>query len=78
MLLDDAKARHVAERLGIARIGTLGILRRAKNAGLIFTLVPTLRVDMAPQTLCVSLLTIHRHPLPNTEDAHLIQLCSQS
>jgi hypothetical protein len=34
--------------------------------------VPTLRVDMAPQTLCVSLLTIHRHPLPNTEDAHLI------
>lgn len=35
VLLDDAKARRVAERLGVARIGTLGILRRAKNAGLI-------------------------------------------
>lgn len=34
--LDDAQARRVAERLGIARIGTLGILRRAKNMGLIF------------------------------------------
>jgi hypothetical protein len=36
LLLDDAQARRVAERLGIARIGTLGILRRAKNMGLIF------------------------------------------
>jgi len=33
--LDDAQARRVAERLGIRRIGTLGILRRAKKAGLI-------------------------------------------
>ena len=35
VLLDDARARRVAERLGIPRIGTLGILRRAKKAGLI-------------------------------------------
>jgi uncharacterized protein len=35
VLLDDAQARRVAERLGIRRIGTLGILRRAKKAGLI-------------------------------------------
>ena len=35
VLLDDAQARRVAEHLGIRRIGTLGILRRAKKAGLI-------------------------------------------
>ncbi|WP_287129095.1 DUF3368 domain-containing protein [Candidatus Cyanaurora vandensis] len=35
VFLDDAQARRVAERLGIRRIGTLGILRRAKKAGLI-------------------------------------------
>mgnify|MGYP006275923655 CR=1 FL=1 len=35
VLLDDAQARRVAERLQIRRIGTLGILRRAKKAGLI-------------------------------------------
>lgn len=35
VLLDDAQARRVAERFGIRRIGTLGILRRAKKAGLI-------------------------------------------
>jgi predicted nucleic acid-binding protein len=35
ILLDDAQARRVAERLGIPRIGTLGILRRAKKANLI-------------------------------------------
>ncbi|WP_295392915.1 DUF3368 domain-containing protein [uncultured Thiodictyon sp.] len=35
VLLDDARARRVAERFGIRRIGTLGILRRAKNAGLV-------------------------------------------
>ncbi|WP_413172248.1 DUF3368 domain-containing protein [Anabaena azotica] len=35
VLLDDAKARRVAERLGIPRIGTLGILRKAKKSGLI-------------------------------------------
>ena len=35
VLLDDARARRVAERFGIRRIGTLGILRRGKKAGLI-------------------------------------------
>lgn len=35
VLLDDARARRVAERFGIRRIGTLGILRRAKKAGLL-------------------------------------------
>ena len=35
VLLDDARARRVAERFGIRRIGTLGILRRAKKVGLI-------------------------------------------
>jgi uncharacterized protein len=35
VLLDDAQARRVAERLGICRIGTLGILRKAKKTGLI-------------------------------------------
>ena len=35
VLLDDARARRVAERFGIRRIVTLGILRRAKKAGLI-------------------------------------------
>ncbi|MEH1951016.1 MAG: DUF3368 domain-containing protein [Nostoc sp.] len=38
ILLDDAQARRVAERLGIRRIGTLGILRKAKKAGLIVEL----------------------------------------
>ncbi|WP_256875086.1 DUF3368 domain-containing protein [Nostoc sp. C052] len=38
VLLDDAQARRVAERLGIRRIGTVGILRKAKKAGLIVEL----------------------------------------
>lgn len=40
VLLDDAQARRVAERLTIRRIGTLGILRRAKKAGLIAAVKP--------------------------------------
>ena len=40
VLLDDAQARRVAERLAVPRIGTLGILRRAKKKGLIATLTP--------------------------------------
>lgn len=40
VLLDDARARRVAERFGIRRIGTLGILRRAKNAGLLAQVRP--------------------------------------
>ena len=40
VMLDDARARRVAERFGIRRIGTLGILRRAKKAGLIAEIKP--------------------------------------
>lgn len=42
VLLDDARARRVAERLGIRRIGTLGILRKAKRAGLIKAVKPAI------------------------------------
>lgn len=41
VLLDDAQARRrVAERFQIPRIGTLGILRRAKKAGFIREIKP--------------------------------------
>lgn len=40
VLLDDAQARRVAERFGVNRIGTLGILRRAKKAGLVDVIKP--------------------------------------
>lgn len=40
VLLDDAQARRVAERFGVNRIGTLGILRRAKKAGLVNAIKP--------------------------------------
>jgi predicted nucleic acid-binding protein len=40
VLLDDSQARRVAERFDIPRIGTLGILRRAKKQGLITFIRP--------------------------------------
>jgi len=40
LLLDDAKARRVAESLGLPRIGTLGVLRKAKRAGLLDAIAP--------------------------------------
>jgi predicted nucleic acid-binding protein len=40
VLLDDAQARRLAERLDICRIGTLGILRQAKKQGLISHIKP--------------------------------------
>lgn len=40
VLLDDAQARRVAERFGVNRIGTLGVLRRAKKAGLVDVIKP--------------------------------------
>ena len=40
LLLDDAQARRVAERFGLDRIGTLGILRKAKKAGLLTEIRP--------------------------------------
>ncbi|MGB6016447.1 MAG: DUF3368 domain-containing protein [Nodosilinea sp.] len=47
VLLDDAQARRVAERLTLRRIGTLGILRRAKKAGLIAALQPYIQTLQA-------------------------------
>ena len=47
LLLDDARARRVAERLGLRRIGTVGLLRRAKKAGLIPAIKPHLDALMA-------------------------------
>lgn len=40
VLLDDAQARRVAERFGVSRIGTLGVLRKAKKAGYITHIKP--------------------------------------
>ncbi len=42
VLLDDSRARRVAEYLGVRRMGTVGLLRRAKQAGLIERLRPQL------------------------------------
>ena len=39
---DDSRARRVAERLRVRRIGTVGLLRRAKKAGMIDQLRPHL------------------------------------
>ena len=42
ILLDDSRARRVAERLNIKQIGTVGLLLRAKRKGLIDKLRPHL------------------------------------
>lgn len=42
VILDDGLARRVAETVGIPMIGTLGILRDAKTAGLISAVQPLL------------------------------------
>lgn len=42
VVLDDARARRVAERLSMQRIGTVGLLRRAKRMGLIALIRPHL------------------------------------
>lgn len=47
VLLDDAQARRVAERFGLNRIGTLGLLRRAKKAGHIDAIKPLIHVLQA-------------------------------
>lgn len=35
LILDDWKARRLAERLGLSVTGTLGVLIKAKNTGII-------------------------------------------
>ena len=40
LLLDDGRARKLADRLGLARIGTLGLLAKAKRAGLVSAVKP--------------------------------------
>lgn len=42
ILLDDSRARKIAERLNIKQIGTVGLLLRAKRVGLIETVRPQL------------------------------------
>ena len=42
LILDDWKARKVAERLGISVTGTLGVIIKAKNSGLIPSIKPFL------------------------------------
>jgi len=40
ILLDDARARKIAARLGLKQIGTIGLLLRAKRMGLIEKIKP--------------------------------------
>lgn len=47
VVIDDARARRVAERLRIERIGTVGLLRHAKQMGLIALLRPHLEALQA-------------------------------
>ncbi len=42
IILDDRKARMVAQRLGVAVTGTVGLLLKAKQAGVIPSLLPLL------------------------------------
>jgi len=42
IVLDDWKARKLAERLGLSVTGTLGVIIKAKNIGIIPTIKPYL------------------------------------
>jgi predicted nucleic acid-binding protein len=42
LIIDDRKARKLAERLGLNYTGTLGVILRAKEKGLIPTIRPVL------------------------------------
>ncbi|MGD0089587.1 MAG: DUF3368 domain-containing protein [Planctomycetota bacterium] len=46
-LVDDARARRIAERMNIRCMGTLGLLRRAKECGMIDALRPFLEALQA-------------------------------
>jgi predicted nucleic acid-binding protein len=47
LLIDDLRARKLADRLGLRRMGTVALLGRAKHEGLIPKLKPTLDALMA-------------------------------
>jgi len=42
VILDDRRARHVAARMGVSLIGTVGVLVRAKGSGILPSLSPLL------------------------------------
>ena len=42
IILDDWKARNLAERLGLSVTGTIGVIVKAKNSGLIPSIKPYL------------------------------------
>jgi predicted nucleic acid-binding protein len=42
VILDDWKARKVAERLGLSVTGTLGVIIKARNTGIIPSIKPYL------------------------------------
>ncbi len=42
LIVDDRKAREAAQRLGIAVTGTVGLLLKAKQAGIIPAVLPLL------------------------------------
>ena len=42
LIIDDWKARKIAERLGLCVTGTLGVIIKAKNNGIITSIKPYL------------------------------------
>jgi len=42
IIVDDAKARSVARTLGVAVVGTIGVLVKAKNLGVVPSVRPLL------------------------------------
>jgi len=61
ILLDDSRARRVAERLQIKQIGTVGLLLRAKRKGLIDKLRPLQNATFFCQARKAKILTAGIH-----------------
>jgi predicted nucleic acid-binding protein len=59
ILLDEAAARTVAKELGIQVIGTLGLLQRAKQEGLVTEVAPLLRKLIVEGRFRVSPALVH-------------------
>jgi predicted nucleic acid-binding protein len=59
ILLDEAAARTVAKELGIEVIGTLGLLLRAKQEGLVTEVAPLLRKLIVEGRFRVSPALVH-------------------